>query len=424
MLSSSSRRLRGSTFKTHGLRLRLPRLSAAHHNADSPTMPLITSKHATLRRTPLYDLHVASGARMGAFASYEMPIQYATGVMKEHLHTRAHAGLFDVSHMGQIALRPRNGELADVAAALERLVPTDVVGLAAGRQRYAFFTNANGGVIDDLMIAHCGDHLVLVVNASRTAIDKQSLHVALSQVCTVEVLENHALLALQGPEAESVLARVAPDSTAMRFMDVRSLVIADCSCVVTRSGYTGEDGFEISVAAANADKLARVLLENASVALAGLGARDSLRTEAGLCLYGSDLDENTTPVEAALEWAIPRVRRRGGVRAGGFPGADAVLPQLDDGPQRRRVGLQAQGRMPVRGGALLFAGHSAADPVGKVTSGGFGPSVGGPVAMGYVPRALSARGTCVFAEVRGSRVPVEVADLPFVPHRYKRTNPE
>jgi aminomethyltransferase len=193
--------------------------------------------------------------------------------MKEHLHTRAHAGLFDVSHMGQIALRPRNGELADVAAALERLVPTDVVGLAAGRQRYAFFTNANGGVIDDLMIAHCGDHLVLVVNASRKAIDKQSLHVALSQVCTVEVLENHALLALQGPEAESVLARVAPDSTAMRFMDVRSLVIADCSCVVTRSGYTGEDGFEISVAAANADKLARVLLENASVALAGLGAR-------------------------------------------------------------------------------------------------------------------------------------------------------
>jgi len=301
-------------------------------------MPLITSKHATLRRTPLYDLHVASGARMGAFASYEMPIQYATGVMKEHLHTRAHAGLFDVSHMGQIALRPRNGELADMAAALERLVPTDVVGLAAGRQRYAFFTNANGGVIDDLMIAHCGDHLVLVVNASRTAIDKQSLHVALSQVCTVEVLENHALLALQGPEAESVLARVAPDSTAMRFMDVRSLVIDDCSCVVTRSGYTGEDGFEISVAASNADKLARVLLENASVALAGLGARDSLRTEAGLCLYGSDLDENTTPVEAALEWAIPRVRRRGGVRAGGFPGADAVLPQLDDGPQRRRVG--------------------------------------------------------------------------------------
>lgn len=359
---------------------------------------------------------------MGAFAGYEMPIQYPPGIMKEHLHTRVHASLFDVSHMGQIALRPRNGTLADIATALERLVPADVVGLAAGRQRYAFFTNANGGVIDDLMIAHCGDRLVLIVNASRKAIDEQSLRAALAPICAVEVLEERALLALQGPEAESVLARFAPDSAAMRFMDTRSLTIAGSACVVTRSGYTGEDGFEISVAASKAEMLALALLDNASVALAGLGARDSLRTEAGLCLYGSDIDENTTPVEAALGWAIPQVRRRAGARAGGFPGASVVQPQLDDGPPRCRVGLRAQGRMPVRGDTLLFAGMSAPNPVGKVTSGGFGPSVGGPVAMGYLPRALSVLGTRVFAEVRGSRVPVELTNLPFIPHRYKRTH--
>jgi aminomethyltransferase len=326
--------------------------------------------------------------------------------------------------MGQIALRPRKGKLADIAMALERLVPVDVVGLAAGRQRYAFFTNAHGGVDDDLMIAHCGDRFLLVVNASKKAIDTQSLRAALAHVCAVEMLEDRALLALQGPEAESALARVAPHSAAMRFMDARWLTIAGSACVVTRSGYTGDDGFEISVAASEADMLARGLLDGASVALAGLGARDSLRIEAGLCLYGSDLDENTTPVEAALEWAIPKVRRRVGVRAGGFTGADVVLRQLDDGPPRRRVGLRAQGRMPVRGGTLLFAGPSAADPVGKVTSGGFGPSAGGPVAMGYLPRALSVLGTRVFAEVRGSRVPVDVTDLPFVPHRYKRSHQE
>jgi aminomethyltransferase len=382
------------------------------------------AQHATLERTPLYHLHVAKGAKMGPFAGYEMPIQYPPGIMKETLHTRAHVGLFDVSHMGQVALRPHNGKLADVAAALERLVPNDVVGLAAGRQRYAFFTNENGGVIDDLMIAHCGDQFVLVVNASRKAIDEQSLRAALAHVCFIEMLEDRALLALQGPEAQDVLASFAPDSAAMRFMDVRSLVIAGSACVVTRSGYTGEDGFEISVAASQAETLAHVLLENASVGLAGLGARDSLRIEAGLCLYGSDLDENTTPVEAGLEWAIPRVRRLAGARAGEFPGADVVLGQLDDGPSRRRVGLRAQGRMPVRSGTFLFAGLSTADPVGKVTSGGFGPSVGGPIAMGYLPRALSASGTRVFAEVRGSRVPVEVTDLPFVPHRYKRTHQE
>lgn len=396
----------------------------SQHAAGRSMIAAAAAPRAVLKRTPLYDLHVAGGARMGAFAGYEMPIQYPPGIMKEHLHTRAHAGLFDVSHMGQIALRPRNGKMADIAMALERLVPVDVAGLAAGQQRYAFFTNVNGGVIDDLMIAHCVDRFVLIVNASRKAIDEQLLRIALAHVCAIEVLEDRALLALQGPQAESVLAGFAPDSAAMRFMDARSLMIAGSACVVTRSGYTGEDGFEISVAASEAETLARVLLDNDSVALAGLGARDSLRIEAGLCLYGSDIDENTTPVEAALEWAIPKVRRRAGARAGGFPGAEVVLPQLDDDPPRRRVGLRAQGRMPVRGGTLLFTGASAAGPVGKVTSGGFGPSLGGPVAMGYLPRALSAPGTRVVAEVRGSRVPVDVIDLPFIPHRYKRTHQE
>jgi aminomethyltransferase len=385
---------------------------------------LLAPRPAALKHTPLYDLHVASGAQMGPFAGYEMPIHYPAGLMKEHLHTRAHAGLFDVSHMGQIALRPRNGGLPDIASALEQLVPVDVLGLRAGRQRYAFFTNANGGVIDDLMIAHFGNHFILVVNASRKAVDAALLRAAMSPICTIEVREDRALLALQGPEAETVLAPLAPDSAAMGFMDVRSLVIAGSACLVSRSGYTGEDGFEINVAASDAEKLACALLENASVALAGLGARDSLRSEAGFCLHGSDLDESTTPVEAALEWAIPKARRRGDARPGGFPGADVLLRQFDDGPPRRRVGLRAQGRMPVRRGALLFAGDSVAEPIGTVTSGGFGPSVGGPVAMGYVLRALGMSGNIVFAEVRGNRVPVEVTDLPFVPHRYKHTSRE
>jgi aminomethyltransferase len=381
----------------------------------------INASQSRLERTPLHDLHLAMEARMAPFAGYELPIQYPLGVLKEHLHTRTAAGLFDVSHMGQIVLRPRQGNLADVALGLERLVPVDVIALAAGRQRYAFFTNADGGILDDLMIAHCGDHLFLVVNASRRAADEAHLRAALSPICAVEVLENRALLALQGPAAEDVLVRLGPDIAAMRFMDVRVLTLAGSECLVTRSGYTGEDGFEISIAAADAEKLARKLLENPSVALAGLGARDSLRTEAGLCLYGSDIAENTTPVEAALEWAMPKVRRRGGARCGGFPGAEVVLQQFDKGPAKRRVGLRPRTRTPIRAGALLFAASSASDPIGTVTSGGFGPSLGGPVAMGYVPLAFAAHDAHLFAQVRGNRVPVEVADLPFVPHRYKRT---
>ena len=373
-----------------------------------------------LKHTPLYALHQQMGARMVRFAGYDMPIQYALGVLKEHLHTRVAASLFDVSHMGQIALRARSGSVADAARALERVVPVDVQGLAPGRQRYALFTNSSGGIIDDLMIGQCGEHLALVVNASRKDVDERHLYDALSDACTIDVLEDRALLALQGPAAEAVLVRLSPSSASMQFMDIRPLLIAGVSCLVSRSGYTGEDGFEISIPARDAEKVARALLRDRVVTLAGLGARDSLRTEAGLCLYGSDIDESTTPVEAALDWAIPKVRRRGGARAGNFPGADIVLEQLERGAPRCRVGLKPRERTPVRAGVLLYADASASQSVGTVTSGTFGPSAAGPVAMGYVPSALSAPTTLLFADVRGKRLPVEVTELPFVPHRYKR----
>ncbi len=379
----------------------------------APTAP-------ALKQTPLHALHLAMGARMTPFAGYAMPIHYPLGVLKEHLHTRSAAGLFDVSHMGQVAVRPRSGRLADAAEALERVVPADVLSLAPGRQRYAFFTNGSGGIIDDLMIGHCGEHFALVVNASRKDIDEWHLRAALSDTCTVEVLEDRALLALQGPAAEAVLARLSPSSASMRFMDIRPTSIAGANCLVSRSGYTGEDGFEMSTPARDAEKVARALLADQAVTLVGLGARDSLRTEAGFCLYGCDIDESTTPVEAALDWAIPKVRRWGGARGGTFPGADVVLEQLERGASRCRVGLQPRGRAPVRAGVLLYADASASQSVGAVTSGTFGPSAAGPVAMGYVPRALSRPTTLLFADVRGNRLPVEVTELPFVPHRHKR----
>jgi aminomethyltransferase len=378
-------------------------------------------KVSALKHTPLYALHLEMGARMAPFAGYDMPIHYPLGVLKEHLHTRIAAGLFDVSHMGQIALRPRSGRVADAAEALERIVPTDVLGLAPGRQRYAFFTNGCGGIIDDLMIGQCGEYLALIVNASRKDVDGRHLHDALSDACTVDMLEDRALLALQGPTAEAVLLRLAPSSASMRFMDIRPASVAGVNCLISRSGYTGEDGFEISVPAHDAEKVARALLADKAVTFVGLGARDSLRAEAGLCLCGCDIDESTTPVEAALDWAIPKIRRGGGARTGNFPGADVVLRQLEGGASRRRVGLKPRGRTPVRPGVLLYADASASQSVGTVTSGTFGPSAVGPVAMGYVPRALSVPDTLLFADVRGNRLPVEVTQLPFVPHRYKRT---
>ena len=373
----------------------------------------------SLGRTPLYDLHRALGARMVGFAGYEMPVQYPMGVLKEHLHTRAAAGLFDVSHMGQIVLRAKRGDVDEAARALERLVPVDVLGLAVGRQRYAFFTNEAGGILDDLMIARFPDELLLICNAARKAADEAHLRDALSDCCDIDVLDS-ALIAVQGPGAESALAPLASIVSSMRFMDARETSIMGARCIVTRSGYTGEDGFEISIPSSSAREIVETLLAQPNVAPIGLGARDSLRLEAGLCLYGADLDEATTPVESSLSWAIQKVRRRGGSRAGGFPGADVILNQLDAGAARRRVGLRPEGRAPVRGGALLFAADDGGEPIGRVTSGGFGPSVDAPIAMGYLPADWSKIGSRVFADLRGKREPATVVTLPFVKPHHKR----
>jgi aminomethyltransferase len=371
-----------------------------------------------LKRTPLHHLHVELGARLAPFAGYEMPINFPNGILREHLHTRAAAGLFDVSHMGQLTVRSSGGESA--AHALEALMPVDLLNLGEGCQRYALLTNSRGGILDDLMIANRGDHLLLVVNASRKDADEAHLRSSLPNGCAVERLDDRALLALQGPFAETTLMKCCPGVAAMRFMDVRSLPILGMDCVVSRSGYTGEDGFEISVPASGAEFLARKLLENPEVAPIGLGARDSLRLEAGLCLYGCDLDANTTPVEASLAWAVQKSRRRGGAREGGFPGADIILQQLAEGSCRQRVGLRSKDRTLVRGGCKLYRDEEATTPIGQVTSGGFGPSVNAPVAMGYVVSAESRPGTILLAEVRGKRVPVAVSELPFVKLNYKR----
>ncbi|MGH8676095.1 MAG: glycine cleavage system aminomethyltransferase GcvT, partial [Burkholderiales bacterium] len=295
---------------------------------------------------------------MVPFAGYEMPVQYPAGILAEHRHTRAHASLFDVSHMGQARLR---GIAA--AAALESLVPVDVVGLPVGRQRYGFFTNDAGGILDDLMVTNAGDHLYLVVNAASKARDFELL-----KNLDPEILADRALLALQGPAAAPVMARLAPGLGSMPFMSVVAARIANFECQVSRSGYTGEDGFEISVAVGEAEALARLLLAQEGVAPAGLGARDSLRLEAGLCLYGHDLDEKTTPVEAGLAWAIQKVRRRGGARAGGFPGAEVILDQIEHCSERARVGILPEGRAPIREGEHLQ--DSTGRAVGRLTSGG------------------------------------------------------
>src|SRR6266480_3609877 len=327
-----------------------------------------SSREPPLKRTPLYALHVASGGKMVPFAGYDMPVQFAAGVLKEHLHTRKSAGLFDVSHMGQIVLRAKSGRVEDAALALERLVPQDIVAVAPGRQRYAQFTHEDGGILDDLMVANFGDHLFLVVNAACKAEDEAHLRAHLSETCVIDSLADRGLIALQGPKAESALAKLCADVTAMRFMDSGPRKVAGFDCFVSRSGYTGEDGFEISVPAEHAAALATTLLDNADVLPIGLGARDSLRLEAGLCLYGHDIDTATTPVDAALEWSIQKSRRHGGARAGGFPGADKILSQLASGAPRRRVGLRPEGRAPVREGTPLFADSASPEQIGAVTS--------------------------------------------------------
>ncbi|WP_286914329.1 MULTISPECIES: glycine cleavage system aminomethyltransferase GcvT [unclassified Pseudomonas] len=369
----------------------------------------------TLQKTPLHALHLELGARMVPFAGFDMPVQYPLGVLKEHLHTRDQAGLFDVSHMGQIILRGK-----DAAQALETLVPVDIVDLPVGMQRYAMFTNEQGGILDDLMVANLGDDtLFLVVNAACKDQDLAHLQQHIASRCEVQPLfEQRALLALQGPAAAKVLARLAPEVAGMTFMQFRPVSLLGQDCFISRSGYTGEDGYEISVPVDAAEALARRLLAEPEVQPIGLGARDSLRLEAGLCLYGHDMDTHTTPIEASLLWAISKVRRADGARAGGFPGAEAIFAQQQQGVARKRVGLLPQERTPVREGAEIV---DATDKVvGKVCSGGFGPTLGAPLAMGYVDIEHGAIDTPLFARVRGKKVALKVSKMPFVPQRYYR----
>jgi aminomethyltransferase len=372
------------------------------------------SDSATLR-TPLHALHVELGARMAPFAGYDMPIQFASGILAEHLHTRAHAGLFDVSHMGQAELV--GPDHATVAAALERLCPADILGLAPGRQRYTQFLNAEGGVIDDLMVARppeADGRLNLIVNAARKTVDFELLDKNLPHSVRLTVLDRLALVALQGPAAVAALERLAPGSgaLAMAFMTARPIEFGRISAFVSRSGYTGEDGFEISLPADEAEAFARRLLADSDVAPIGLGARDSLRLEAGLCLYGHELDEATDPIEAGLAWSIQKRRRV----EGGFPGAARVQAALARGTARQRVGLRPEGRAPAREGAEIVDASGA--EIGRVTSGGFGPSIGGPIAMGYVASSAAAPGAPVSLTVRGKPLAARVAPLPFHPHAY------
>ncbi len=374
-----------------------------------------------LHTTPLNDLHLRLGARMVPFAGYSMPVQYTEGVMAEHRHCREAAALFDVSHMGQIRLVG-----PDAAAALETLVPVDVIDLAPGRQRYAFIMNIAGGINDDLMItrpdaaavaAGFGD-LFLVVNAACKDNDLRLMKREIGQRCDVVALPERALLALQGPQAVNALARLNAGVQQLVFMTGGVFDLAGSTCFVTRSGYTGEDGFEISVPAAEAERLALALLAQPEVKPAGLGARDTLRLEAGLCLYGHDMNVTTTPVEASLTWAIQKVRRPGGTREGGYPGAQFVQMHLENGPPGYRVGLLGLDRVPVREGAHLF--NALGKRVGTVTSGTVSPTLNQPVAMGYVEVPHHAVDTEIFAEVRGKRVPMRITKLPFTPHRYFR----
>lgn len=364
-----------------------------------------------LAKTPLYDLHVALGARMVPFAGYSMPVQYVDGILKEHLHTRAAAGLFDVSHMGQVRISGPNA-----AVELEKILPIDVIDLPLNQQRYALFTNAQGGILDDLMVTNCGDYFLLVVNAGCKHDDVAHLRAQLPATIEVEPLFERALLALQGPAARAVLSRLAPAAADLKFMQSAKLSVADIDCWVSCSGYTGEDGYEISVAPENAETLATKLLAESAVAPVGLGARDSLRLEAGLCLYGHDIDVTTTPVVANLQWAISKVRRAGGARTGNYLGSAVIDGQLANGVARQRVLLRPEGKQPVREGAEIVDANGSF--VGKISSGGFGPSLAAPIAMGYVDTV--ALNGALFAVVRNKQIALSRQRGPFVAQRYFR----
>lgn len=368
---------------------------------------------ADLKKTPLHALHIELGAKMVPFGGYDMPVQYKAGILAEHKHTRTAAGLFDVSHMGQLRLVG-----ADAGAALESIVPVDIVDLPVYKQRYALFTNEQGGILDDLMVCRRPDDIFVVVNAACKEQDTAHLQAKIGSRCEVIPTPERALLALQGPQAVTALARLNPEVAKLTFMTGGFFNLDGIETFLTRSGYTGEDGFEISVHNDQAVELARKLLAQPEVQPIGLGARDTLRLEAGLCLYGHDIDTTTTPVEGALTWAIQKVRRAGGARAGGYPGADIINEQLANGVQRKRVGLISTERMPVREGAKLVNADGA--EIGVVTSGSLGPTVNQPVALAYVQTAHAAQGTEVFALVRDKRVAMTVAATPFAPHRYFR----
>ncbi len=370
-----------------------------------------------LHKTALHTFHVELGAKMVPFAGYEMPVQYPLGVMKEHQHTREKAGLFDVSHMGQVIVQ--GGSFDEAAKGLETLIPVNILGLPENRQRYGFFTNENGGIKDDLMLANRGDHVFVVVNAACKNADISYMKSALEPTLKVTEVTDRALLALQGPSAETVLSAFDPRAAEMKFMDVATLTLDGIEAWVSRSGYTGEDGYEISVPNASAVELAKALIAHNDVEPIGLGARDSLRLEGGLCLYGHDIDTTTTPVEAALTWAIQKARREG-ERAGGFPGADVILGQLQTGTSRKRVGLIPEGRAPMREGVILFETPESQEPIGSITSGGFGPTAGHPVAMGYVGSNHTSFGTTIYGELRGKRLPLTVTKMPFTPANFKR----
>jgi len=368
---------------------------------------------SALKSTALLELHRALGAKLVPFAGYEMPVQFPLGVLKEHQHTRSAAGLFDVSHMGQIRLTG-----SGVAEALEAIVPVDIIDLPVGMQRYALFSNEQGGILDDLMISNCGDCFILVVNAACKEQDTAYLRAMLPAHIELEVLQQRSLLALQGPSARQVLSRLCAEAAELIFMHCQTLSLAGIDALVSCSGYTGEDGFEISVENGDAPALAKLLLAQPEVQSIGLGARDSLRLEAGLCLYGHDLDQHTTPIEASLLWAISPVRRPGGARAGGYPGAGIIGTQIAEGASRKRLMLKPEGRAPVREGAAIVDGDGR--QVGRVCSGGFGPTVGGPVLMAYVDSTALSAGGPLFAQLRNKTLALTPVVGGLLPSRYFR----
>ena len=372
------------------------------------------SKDMLIRTTPLHQMHLDAGAKMVPFAGYDMPVSYPLGIKKEHNHTREKAGLFDVSHMGQIRLSGENAKKA-----LESIVPVDIIDLPLMKLRYALFTNKSGGVMDDLMVTNLGDEdLFLVVNAGCKNSDFAHLQRTIGDDCKVEFLEDVALLALQGPLAHKVLSEISPSISEMIFMTAKQVVINGIECLITRSGYTGEDGFEISLAAKDSEELAKLLLSNIEVEWVGLGARDSLRLEAGLSLYGHELDIHHSPVESSLGWALSKVRRTGGEREGNYLGFETIMRHINEGSESKVVGLQPQGRMPVRDGAMIE--DELGNNVGKVTSGGFGPSINRPIAIARLKKSYIEKNSKLFALVRDKKIAVEVVSLPFVKQNYYR----